>query len=61
MTDLMAASTLRRWAMQCGAQADDPRMSGEERERLLKMRKALLELAISHEWLEGRPDLRPTG
>jgi hypothetical protein len=66
MTDLMDAATLRRWAMQCGAQADDPRLSGDERERLLKMRTALLELADTHDWLEGQNrdrgrDLRPTG
>ena len=60
MTDQMEAATLRRWAMQCAAQADDPRMSGDERERLLKMRTALLELAQTQDWLEGR-DLRPTG
>ena len=66
MTDLMDAATLRRWAMQCAAQANDPRMTGDERERLLKMRTALLELADMHDWLEGQNrdrgrDLRPTG
>ena len=53
MTDLDNAATLRRWAMQCAAQADDPHASGDERDRLLKMRTALLELAETQDWLEG--------
>jgi hypothetical protein len=60
MTDLMDAATLRRWAMQSRAQADNPRTSGDERERLLKMQTALLELAQTQDWLEGR-DLQQTG
>ena len=44
---------LRRWAMQCAAQADDPHATGDERDRLLKMRTALLELAETQDWLEG--------
>ena len=60
MTDLMDSATLRRWAMQCRAQADDPRISGDDRERLLKMQTALLELAQTHDWLEGR-NLKQTG
>jgi hypothetical protein len=69
MTDLMDSATLRRWAMQCGAQADNPRTSGDERERLLKMQTALLDLAQTQDWLEGQnrgqgrdqsQDLRPT-
>jgi hypothetical protein len=65
MTDLLEAALLRRWAMQCAAQADDPQVTGDERERLLKMRTALLELATTKDWLDGaqqqREDLRPTG
>jgi hypothetical protein len=53
MTNLDNAATLRRWAMQCAAQAEDPHASGDERERLLKMRKALLELAEMQDWLDG--------
>lgn len=53
MTDLDNAATLRRWAMQCAAQADDPHATGDERDRLLKMRTALLELAETQDWLEG--------
>jgi hypothetical protein len=61
MTDLLDAHTLRRWAAQCAAQADDPRASGDERERLLKMQTALLEVAKTHDWLSGdhREPLRP--
>ena len=70
MTDQMDSATLRRWAMQCRAQADDPRASGDDRERLLKMQTALLDLARTQDWLEGQnrglgrdqgQDLRPTG
>lgn len=53
MTNLDNAAVLRRWAMQCAAQADDPLASGDERERLLKMRTALLELAKTQDWLDG--------
>lgn len=52
--DMHSSSGLRRWAMQCAAAADDPRASGDERERLLKMRKALLELADAQDWLDGK-------
>ena len=51
--DMHSSSGLRRWAMQCGAAADDPRSSGNERDRLLTMRKALLELADAQDWLDG--------
>lgn len=53
-TDMHSASELRRWAMQCAAAADDPHASGDERDRLLAMRKALLELADAQDWLDGR-------
>jgi hypothetical protein len=53
MTDLMDAITLRRWAMQCAAEANDPRVSGDERDRLLRMRAALLDLANMQDWLDG--------
>jgi hypothetical protein len=53
MTDLLESATLRRWAMQCAAQADDARASGYERARLLRMRTALLELAKTQDWLDG--------
>jgi hypothetical protein len=52
--DMHSASGLRRWAMQCSAAANNPRASGGERDRLLAMRKALLELAEAQDWLDGR-------
>jgi hypothetical protein len=54
MIDIHSAAGLRRWAMQCGAAADDSFASGDERERLLTMRRALLELADAQDWLDGR-------
>lgn len=52
--DMHSSSGLRRWAMQCAAAAEDPRASGDERDRLLTMRKALLELANAQDWLDGK-------
>lgn len=50
----MVSSDLRRWAMQCIEQANDPRSSGEERARLMRMREGLLALADNQDWLNGR-------
>jgi hypothetical protein len=48
--------------MQCASEADNPRASGDERERLLKMRTALLELADTKDWLDGQSnEFRLTG
>jgi hypothetical protein len=44
---------LRRWAMQCGARASSAVCSADERERLLRMREALLDLADTEDWLSG--------
>jgi len=52
--DMHSGSGLRRWAMQCFAAARDPHASGSERERLLIMQKALLELADAQDWLDGK-------
>jgi hypothetical protein len=52
--DMYSSAGLRRWAMQCASAADDPHASGEERDRLLTMRRALLELADAQDWLDGR-------
>ena len=49
------AASLRRWAMECAALADDPRNSGEERERFLKIRDGLLDMAKTQDWLDGEP------
>lgn len=62
MIDQADSATLRRWAMQCASEADNPRASGDERERLLKMRTALLELADTKDWLDGQSnEFRLTG
>ena len=62
MIDQANSTTLRRWAMQCASEADNPRASGDERERLLKMRTALLELADTKDWLDGQSnEFRLTG
>ena len=57
--DMHSSSGLRRWAMQCAAAADYPHASGDERDRLLTMRKALLELADAQDWLDGKDHDRP--
>ena len=54
------APTLRRWAMECAAKADDPKTKPDQRERLLKMRDALLEVAKTQDWLDGKNPPPPT-
>jgi hypothetical protein len=54
MNTNMSAAELRHWAAQCNAQAKDPMISGDEYERLIKMRDGLRAVAESQEWLEGR-------
>jgi hypothetical protein len=53
------AAGFRRWAMECSVLADDPRNSKEERERYLKIRDGLLEMAKTQDWLDGQPPMRP--
>ena len=48
------APTLRRWAGECAAKAADPKTKPDERERLLRMRDALLDLAQTQEWLDEK-------
>jgi hypothetical protein len=52
------AAGLRRWAMECSVLADDPRNSEEERERYLKIRDGLLEMAKTQDWLDGLPPMQ---
>jgi hypothetical protein len=52
--DMHSSAELRRWAMQCASAADDLHASGDERDRLLTMRKALLDLAEAQDWLDGK-------
>lgn len=57
MTDTLSASELRQWADRCLEQANDPRRTGDERDRLMRMRASLLHLAENADWLEGsRPE-----
>jgi hypothetical protein len=56
----ISSADLRRWAMECYDQAVNPRASGEERERLLKMRLSLLTLAEEQDWLTGKSKI-PSG
>lgn len=54
MLDTLNAAELRRWAMECGAQADRLSCSDEDRDRLLTMRESLLVLANDADWLAGK-------
>ncbi len=53
MNTNLTATELRLWAAQCDARAKDPLASGDEYERLVKMRDGLLAVAEQQEWLEG--------
>jgi hypothetical protein len=53
MNTNISAAELRRWAARCDAQAKDPMISGDEYERLVRMRDGLLAVAESQEWLAG--------
>ena len=50
----LSAAELRCWSEQCDRRSKDPMISGEEHERLAKMRDGLLAVANTQEWLEGR-------
>jgi hypothetical protein len=52
--NVMSVHGLREWAQKCDTSANHPRISGDERARLLKMKRALLDLAQEQEWLEGK-------
>jgi hypothetical protein len=54
MTDTLSATELRLWAERCLTQANDPRSTGDERDRLMKMRASLLQLAENADWLDGK-------
>ncbi len=60
MNTNLSAAELRRWAAQCDAHAKAPMASGQEHERLIKMRDGLLAVAEQQEWLEGS-SCRQTG
>jgi hypothetical protein len=50
----LSAAEFRCWAEQGDRRSKDPMISGEEHERLAKMRDGLLAVANTQEWLEGR-------
>ena len=50
----VSSSDLRTWAQDCEMQSMKALTSGEERDRLLRMRDALLALAEEQDWLAGR-------
>ncbi len=54
MNTNMSAAELRRWAAQCDARLKDPLTTGEELDRLVKMRDGLFAVAETQEWLEGK-------
>ena len=54
MPDTLNAAELRRLAMRCAARAQEIACPAPERERMLRMREALLALAASADWLAGR-------
>jgi hypothetical protein len=55
MPDMLNSAELRRLAMECAARAGHAECDADERIRLLKMREALLDLAVNADWLAGRP------
>lgn len=54
MTNKLSSALLRRWSMQCAAQADSAAPQSEKRQRLLQMRTSLIDLADAQDWLDGR-------
>jgi hypothetical protein len=57
MPDMLNSAELRRLAMECAARAGHAECDPDERIRLLKMREALLDLAVNADWLAGRPTI----
>jgi len=54
MPNTLNAAEMRRLAMQCAARAGQSGLSVDERERMLRMREGLLEVAAAADWLAGR-------
>jgi hypothetical protein len=53
MVDMPDAADLRRRAKRCAEQAESIK-EAEQRERLLRMHRALMELAETRDWLDGQ-------
>lgn len=56
MPDTLDATEMRRLAMRCSVRAADTALSLDERERMVRMREGLLEVAACADWLAGRRD-----
>ena len=53
-TKELDATALREWARECADRADDPLVTANNRDRMLKMKDALLALAATQDWLDGQ-------
>jgi hypothetical protein len=53
MSPSLSSADLRRWAMRCATEAENLGTDEERRDRLLKMREALIVLADNEDWLAG--------
>jgi len=53
MVDMPDAADLRRWAKRCAEEAESIK-EAEQRQRLLRMHRALMELAETRDWLDGQ-------
>ena len=53
-TNQLDATALRQWARECADKADDPLVTADDRDRLVKMKDALLALAATQDWLDGQ-------
>ena len=58
MDQLADAATMRQWAQRCFTKAKEAK-DQEERDRLQKMGIALLEVAETRDWLDGRHQPEP--
>lgn len=53
MNTNLTSAQLRQWATRCDARRKDPMISGDEHERLTRMRDGLLAVAEAQDWLDG--------
>lgn len=56
MNTNLSAAELRAWAYQCDRQLKEVFITGEQHERLVRMRDGLRAVAETQEWLEGQHD-----
>jgi hypothetical protein len=53
MNTNLSSAELRQWAAQCEMRLKDPLISGDEHERLTRMRDGLIAVAEAQDWLDG--------